>query len=38
MVYRALHLGAVRLERHRMAQHDSIADSYDQMRDVLTRL
>jgi len=35
LVYRARHIGAVRLERHRLGRHDRIADSYEQLREVL---
>jgi aminoglycoside phosphotransferase (APT) family kinase protein len=35
LVYRAAHIGAVRLERHRMDRHDKIPATYDDMRAVL---
>ncbi|HEY0804522.1 MAG TPA: aminoglycoside phosphotransferase family protein [Pseudonocardiaceae bacterium] len=38
LVYRAMHLGAARLERHRLGEYDKLAENYDQLRDVLTRL
>jgi aminoglycoside phosphotransferase (APT) family kinase protein len=38
LVYRAVHLGASRLERHRMGEHDTIAATYDELAAVLTRL
>jgi aminoglycoside phosphotransferase (APT) family kinase protein len=38
LIYRARHLGAVRLERHRLGKHDKIPASYEQMREVLDLL
>ncbi|MDI5962200.1 aminoglycoside phosphotransferase family protein [Streptomyces sp. SL13] len=38
LFYQAQHLGAVRLERHRLGRTDDIPASYDEMRDVISRL
>lgn len=37
-IYRARHIGAVRLERMRLHKTDAIPESYDQVRDVLAIL
>ncbi len=37
-LYRAVHLGAVRIERHRLGLTDRIADSYNEMAEVLAEL
>lgn len=38
LVYRARHIAAVRLERHRLGRHDRIADNYQDLRQVLELL
>ncbi|MFD2415166.1 phosphotransferase family protein [Amycolatopsis pigmentata] len=38
LIYRARHLGAIRLERHRLGRDDRIADTYHRMREVLDLL
>lgn len=38
LVYRATHLGAVRLERHRTGHHDTIPETYSDVSDVLDAL
>jgi hypothetical protein len=38
LVCRARHIGAIRLERHRTGRHDTIADTYRRLRDVLDQL
>ncbi|MFJ8812369.1 hypothetical protein [Amycolatopsis thermoflava] len=38
LVYRARHLGAVRLERHRLGNTDGVAASYLELRAVLDAL
>ena len=38
LVYQARHLGAVRLERHRLGRHDRIAATYEEMRGVVDRM
>src|SRR5947208_2170362 len=35
-VYEARHLGAIRLERHRLGNRDGVRASYDSLADVLT--
>jgi aminoglycoside phosphotransferase (APT) family kinase protein len=35
LVYRARHIAAIRLERHRLGNHDRIADNYEDMREIL---
>ncbi|WP_245679181.1 phosphotransferase family protein [Actinomadura hibisca] len=37
-VYQARHLGAIRLERHRLAKADAVRDSYGAMAEVLAEL
>ncbi|MFI5689676.1 hypothetical protein [Streptomyces sp. NPDC051636] len=34
-VYEARHLGAVRLERHRLGNYEGVRASYDSMADIL---
>lgn len=38
LVYRAWHIAAIRLEYHRLGRHTMIPGSYEEMRDVVTRL
>jgi hypothetical protein len=38
LFYRARHVAAVRLERHRLGNSEAVPGTYDEMRDVLTRL
>lgn len=38
LFYRAKHIGAIRLERHRLGNADSVPETYGQMRDVLEEL
>lgn len=38
LIYRAIHLGESRMEGHRGGHHDLVERSYEQMRDVLSRL
>ncbi len=38
LIYRAAHLGAVRLERHRVGHDDTIPQTYDDIRAVLAQL
>jgi aminoglycoside phosphotransferase (APT) family kinase protein len=38
LIYQAAHLGAVRLERHRCANHAAIPETYEDVRAVLARL
>ncbi|KAA2253828.1 aminoglycoside phosphotransferase family protein [Solihabitans fulvus] len=35
LIYRARHIGAIRLERHRLGEHARIPDTYQEMREVL---
>ncbi len=35
LIYRAQHVGAIRLERHRLGRHAKIPGSYEEMREVL---
>jgi aminoglycoside phosphotransferase (APT) family kinase protein len=35
LVYRAVHVGAIRLERHRLGRHDRVPASYEEMRQLL---
>lgn len=37
-IYEARHLGAIRLERHRLARADAVRESYDTLADVLAGL
>jgi aminoglycoside phosphotransferase (APT) family kinase protein len=37
-IYHAWHLGAIRLERHRLKKDDRVRDSYDQLREVIRTL
>lgn len=38
LFYLAKHIGAIRLERHRLGNADAVPETYEQMRDVLERL
>ncbi|HET6504538.1 MAG TPA: aminoglycoside phosphotransferase family protein [Amycolatopsis sp.] len=38
LIYRALHLGAIRLERHRLGRHAGISATYQDLRAVLDQL
>jgi aminoglycoside phosphotransferase (APT) family kinase protein len=38
LLYRARHIAAVRLERHRLGNSEAVPDTYDDMRDVLAHL
>lgn len=38
LIYRARHVSAIRLERHRLRRHTKIAGSYAEMREVLDLL
>ncbi|WP_406315792.1 hypothetical protein OHA77_02320 [Streptosporangium sp. NBC_01639] len=38
LFYRARHVGAVRLESHRLGKSTDVPGTYDDMREVLTRL
>jgi hypothetical protein len=38
LFYRARHIGGARLERHRLGDFKDIPRTYNDMRDVLTRL
>jgi aminoglycoside phosphotransferase (APT) family kinase protein len=38
LFYLAKHIGAIRLERHRLGNADAVPETYEQMRDVLRRL
>ncbi|MDQ3576910.1 MAG: aminoglycoside phosphotransferase family protein [Actinomycetota bacterium] len=38
LFYLAKHIGALRLERHRLGNTDAVPESYEQMRDVLDQL
>jgi aminoglycoside phosphotransferase (APT) family kinase protein len=38
LIYRAVHVGASRLERHRLGRHAKIPASYDDMREILGHL
>ncbi|SDS17036.1 phosphotransferase family protein [Actinopolymorpha singaporensis] len=38
LIYRASHLAAARLERHRLGNHVGVAESYDEMRELLALL
>lgn len=38
LFYRAKHIGAIRLERHRLGNNDAVPETYEQMRDVLDEL
>jgi aminoglycoside phosphotransferase (APT) family kinase protein len=38
LFYRARHIAAVRLERHRLGNSEAVPDTYDDMREMLTRL
>ncbi|MFC7647491.1 phosphotransferase family protein [Streptosporangium lutulentum] len=38
LLYRARHLAAVRLERHRLGNSEAVPDTYDDLRDVLALL
>ncbi|MFB7438335.1 hypothetical protein ACFC01_08400 [Streptomyces mirabilis] len=35
-IYEARHLGAIRLERHRLGNHDGVKDSYRTMLQLLS--
>jgi aminoglycoside phosphotransferase (APT) family kinase protein len=37
-IYHAWHLGAIRLERHRLKRDDRVRDSYDELREVIRTL
>ncbi|ONI92789.1 aminoglycoside phosphotransferase [Saccharothrix sp. ALI-22-I] len=38
LFYRAKHIGAIRLERHRLGNADAVPETYEQMRNVLDQL
>jgi aminoglycoside phosphotransferase (APT) family kinase protein len=38
LIYQAVHIGAIRLERHRLGKHAKIPASYDEMREILKLL